>query len=103
MSLIKCAQLLDIFDRFWSELDLEHARNLLLCTERAFALHYTMCHALNLAKPDDLVVICADEITAVWKEVTAHPGLPKYGENRPKPTLLPRYGVKTESEKPQDS
>src|SRR5262245_3300888 len=31
-------------------------------------------HALSLAEPDDLVVICADEITAVWKEVTAHPG-----------------------------
>jgi cyanophycin synthetase len=27
-------------------------------------------HALRLAEPDDLVVICADEITAVWKEVT---------------------------------
>jgi cyanophycin synthetase len=27
-------------------------------------------HALSLAEPDDLVVICADEITAVWKEVT---------------------------------
>jgi hypothetical protein len=27
-------------------------------------------HALKLAEPDDLVVICADEITAVWKEVT---------------------------------
>ncbi|HRC76107.1 MAG TPA: cyanophycin synthetase, partial [Kouleothrix sp.] len=26
-------------------------------------------HALRLAEPDDLVVICADEITAVWKEV----------------------------------
>jgi cyanophycin synthetase len=26
-------------------------------------------HALSLAEPDDLVVICADEITAVWKEV----------------------------------
>ncbi|MFN8478156.1 MAG: cyanophycin synthetase [Kouleothrix sp.] len=27
-------------------------------------------YALSLAEPDDLVVICADEITAVWKEVT---------------------------------
>ena len=27
-------------------------------------------HALSLAEPDDLVVICADSITAVWKEVT---------------------------------
>jgi cyanophycin synthetase len=27
-------------------------------------------HALSLAEPDDLVVICADEITAVWKEIT---------------------------------
>jgi len=26
-------------------------------------------HALTLAEPDDLVVICADAITAVWKEV----------------------------------
>jgi cyanophycin synthetase len=26
-------------------------------------------HALSLAEPDDLVVICADAITAVWKEV----------------------------------
>jgi cyanophycin synthetase len=26
-------------------------------------------HALRLAEPDDLVVICADAITAVWKEV----------------------------------
>jgi cyanophycin synthetase len=26
-------------------------------------------HALSLAEPDDLVVVCADEITAVWKEV----------------------------------
>jgi len=29
-------------------------------------------HALSLAEPDDLVVICADEITAVWKEVIYH-------------------------------
>jgi len=29
-------------------------------------------HALKLAEPDDLVVICADEITAVWKEVIYH-------------------------------
>jgi cyanophycin synthetase len=29
-------------------------------------------HALGLAEPDDLVVICADEITAVWKEVIYH-------------------------------
>ena len=29
-------------------------------------------HALRLAEPDDLVVICADEITAVWKEVIYH-------------------------------
>jgi cyanophycin synthetase len=26
-------------------------------------------HALSLAEPDDLLVVCADEITAVWKEV----------------------------------
>jgi cyanophycin synthetase len=26
-------------------------------------------HALSLAEPDDLVVVCADEITTVWKEV----------------------------------
>jgi cyanophycin synthetase len=26
-------------------------------------------HALSLAEPDDLLVICADAITAVWKEV----------------------------------
>jgi cyanophycin synthetase len=26
-------------------------------------------HALSLAEPDDLLVICADSITAVWKEV----------------------------------
>ena len=29
-------------------------------------------HALSLAEPDDLVVICADDITAVWKEVIYH-------------------------------
>jgi cyanophycin synthetase len=33
-------------------------------------------HALSLAEPDDLVVICADEITAVWKEVIYH--LPRH-------------------------
>ncbi len=27
-------------------------------------------HTLKLAEPDDLVVICADDITAVWKQVT---------------------------------
>jgi hypothetical protein len=48
-------------------------------------------HALSLAEPDDLLVVCADEITAVWKEVTAYPNLPKYGEHRPQPTLLPRF------------
>jgi UDP-N-acetylmuramyl tripeptide synthase len=26
-------------------------------------------HALSLAEPQDLVLICADAITAVWKEV----------------------------------
>jgi hypothetical protein len=40
-------------------------------------------HALKLAEPDDLVVICADEITAVWKEVIyfqprASPGDPRH-------------------------
>src|SRR6185503_7610392 len=29
-------------------------------------------HTLSLAEPDDLVVICADAITAVWKEVIYH-------------------------------
>ncbi len=36
-------------------------------------------HALSLAEPDDLVVICADAITAVWKEVI-------YFQPRPTPT-----------------
>ena len=40
-------------------------------------------HTLSLAEPDDLVVICADEITAVWKAVVNHPGKTPYGANRP--------------------
>jgi cyanophycin synthetase len=45
-------------------------------------------HALSLAEPDDLVVICADEITAIWKEVTvptdkfrSRPGVPRLYRN----------------------
>jgi cyanophycin synthetase len=39
-------------------------------------------HALALAEPDDLVVICADAITAVWKEVIYFQPRPTPGDIR---------------------
>ncbi len=45
-------------------------------------------HALSLAEPDDLVVICADEITAVWKEVIYHlPRNTRTGSTHVQPNL----------------
>jgi hypothetical protein len=38
---VKSTQLLDIFDRFRSELDLKHSRDSLLCTWVTFVVHYT--------------------------------------------------------------
>ncbi|HJZ45673.1 MAG TPA: Mur ligase family protein, partial [Roseiflexaceae bacterium] len=39
-------------------------------------------HALSLAEADDLVVICADEITTVWKEVIYFQPRPVPGDRR---------------------
>jgi cyanophycin synthetase len=39
-------------------------------------------HALSLAEPDDLVVVCADDITAVWKEVIYFKPHPNPGDPR---------------------
>ena len=45
-------------------------------------------HAMGLAQPGELLVIFADNITAVWKEVINHPDKTPYGAARPGPTLL---------------
>jgi cyanophycin synthetase len=52
--------------------------------------------ALRMAQPRELVVLCADNITRVWKDVINYPDKTPYGDLRPGPVLgqaAPRGGA----------